>query len=56
MSRAAAIDEVTNENLPGCEISYITAIPMVEAALDSDEDSSTKTTGGDDRCVSICMQ
>jgi len=31
MSRAAAIDEVTNENLPGCKISYITAIRMLEA-------------------------
>ncbi|KAI9167470.1 Serine/threonine-protein kinase ATG1 [Paramyrothecium foliicola] len=42
MSRAAAIDEVTNENLPGCEISYITAIRMLEAVLDNDDDSSTK--------------
>lgn len=38
MSRAAAIDEVTNENLPGCEISYITAIRMLEAVLDNDDD------------------
>ncbi|KAM5345395.1 hypothetical protein ACJ41O_011257 [Fusarium nematophilum] len=39
MSRAAAIDEVTNENLAGCEISYITAIRMLEAVLDSDDDT-----------------
>ncbi|KAF5027877.1 hypothetical protein F66182_18 [Fusarium sp. NRRL 66182] len=39
MSRAAAIDEVTNENLSGCEISYITAIRMLEAVLDNDEDT-----------------
>lgn len=38
MSRAAAIDEVTNENLPGCELSYITAIRMLEAVLDNDHD------------------
>ncbi|KAH6890488.1 hypothetical protein B0T10DRAFT_320771 [Thelonectria olida] len=38
MSRAAAIDEVTNENLPGCEISYITAIRMLEAVLDNDDE------------------
>lgn len=37
MSRAAAIDEVTNENLPGCEITYITAIRMLEAVLDNNE-------------------
>ena len=42
MSRAAAIDEVTNENLPGCELSYLTAIRMLEAVLDSDEDSLVK--------------
>ncbi|KAM0341177.1 hypothetical protein ACHAPU_010192 [Fusarium lateritium] len=41
MSRAAAIDEVTNENLSGCEISYITAIRMLEAVLDTDEESTS---------------
>ncbi|KAG7410426.1 hypothetical protein DER46DRAFT_92842 [Fusarium sp. MPI-SDFR-AT-0072] len=41
MSRAAAIDEVTNENLSGCEISYITAIRMLEAVLDNDDDSGS---------------
>ncbi|PHH60159.1 hypothetical protein CDD81_2077 [Ophiocordyceps australis] len=39
MSRAAAIDEVTNEDLAGCKISYMTAIRMLEAVLDGDEDS-----------------
>lgn len=51
MSRAAAIDEVTNENLPGCEISYITAIRMLEAVLDIDDDSymdKKKLAGGKD--------
>ncbi|KAF5230046.1 hypothetical protein FAUST_10026 [Fusarium austroamericanum] len=43
MSRAAAIDEVTNENLSGCEISYITAIRMLEAVLDNDEGSGSET-------------
>lgn len=38
MSRAAAIDEVTNDNLPGCRISYVTAIRMLEAVLDTDDD------------------
>jgi serine/threonine-protein kinase ULK2 len=45
MSRAAAIDEVTNENLQGCELSYITAIRMLEAVLDHDEDTNTKKLG-----------
>lgn len=42
MSRAAAIDEVTNENLPGCEISYMTAIRMLEAVLDNDDAPSAR--------------
>ncbi|KAE8550684.1 hypothetical protein EYB25_006912 [Talaromyces marneffei] len=37
MSRAAAINELTGEDLPGCEIAYITAIRMLEAVLESDE-------------------
>ncbi|KAI1020264.1 hypothetical protein LB503_006419 [Fusarium chuoi] len=52
MSRAAAIDEVTNENLSGCEISYITAIRMLEAVLDNDDDSGSdarrSSTGKED--------
>ncbi|KAJ9617816.1 Serine/threonine-protein kinase [Knufia peltigerae] len=42
MSRAAAINELTNEDLPGCEISYVTAIRMLEAVLESDEDAMPK--------------
>jgi serine/threonine-protein kinase ULK/ATG1 len=42
MSRAAAIDEVTNENLPGCKISYVTAIRMLEAVLDNDDDGAPR--------------
>ncbi|KAK0385830.1 hypothetical protein NLU13_7007 [Sarocladium strictum] len=42
MSRAAAIDEVTNENLPGCELSYMTAIRMLEAVLDNDDEPLNK--------------
>ena len=37
MSRSAAINELTGEDLPGCEISYITAIRMLEAILENDD-------------------
>ncbi|KAL1964614.1 hypothetical protein VTN77DRAFT_6788 [Rasamsonia byssochlamydoides] len=37
MSRAAAINELTGEDLPGCEIAYVTAIRMLEAVLENDE-------------------
>ncbi|KAK6067646.1 serine threonine-protein kinase ATG1 [Seiridium cupressi] len=42
MSRAAAINEIANEDLAGCELSYVTAVRMLEAVLDSDEDVSKK--------------
>ncbi|KIX00335.1 uncharacterized protein Z518_10474 [Rhinocladiella mackenziei CBS 650.93] len=42
MSRAAAINELTNEDLTGCEISYVTAIRMLEAVLENDDDSLSK--------------
>jgi serine/threonine-protein kinase ULK/ATG1 len=38
MSRTAAINEIASEDLAGCEISYITAIRMLEAVLDNDDD------------------
>ncbi|KAI0526497.1 kinase-like domain-containing protein [Xylaria bambusicola] len=42
MSRTAAINEIANEDLGGCELSYVTAIRMLEAVLDNDDDISSK--------------
>lgn len=42
MSRAAAINEIASEDLPGCEISYVTAIRMLEAVLDTEDDHLPK--------------
>ncbi|KAI4206461.1 MAG: hypothetical protein LQ346_001087 [Caloplaca aetnensis] len=42
MSRSAAVNELVGEDLPGCEIAYITAIRMLEAVLEDDEDSALK--------------
>ncbi|KAJ5811879.1 hypothetical protein N7474_008180 [Penicillium riverlandense] len=36
MSRAAAINELTGDDLAGCEIAYVTAIRMLEAVLEND--------------------
>ncbi|KAF3398998.1 Serine/threonine-protein kinase atg1 [Talaromyces pinophilus] len=52
MSRAAAINELTGEDLPGCEIAYITAIRMLEAVLESDE-LSQSSKGGDPEKISL---
>ena len=38
MSRASAINELTGEDLPACEINYTTAIRLLEAVLEDDED------------------
>jgi serine/threonine-protein kinase ULK/ATG1 len=42
MSRTAAINEIANEDLSGCELSYVTAIRMLEAVLDNDDEISSK--------------
>ncbi|KAF1914893.1 Serine/threonine-protein kinase atg1 [Ampelomyces quisqualis] len=42
MSRTAAVDELTGHNLAGCDINYSTAIAMVEAILEDEEDSSSR--------------
>ncbi|KAI8964123.1 Serine/threonine-protein kinase ATG1 [Daldinia sp. FL1419] len=49
MSRAAAINEIANEDLSGCEISYVTAIRMLEAVLDNDEDLAKRRLSGSSR-------
>ncbi|EER45519.1 conserved hypothetical protein [Histoplasma capsulatum H143] len=45
MSRTAAINELTGEDLPGCEIAYVTAIRMLEAVLENDEEVLSKGPG-----------
>ncbi|TEA18040.1 Serine/threonine-protein kinase ATG1 [Colletotrichum sidae] len=42
MSKTAAIDEITNENLEGCVTYYVTAIRMLEAVLDNDEGATKR--------------
>lgn len=45
MSRSAAINEIANEDLPGCELSYLTAVRMLEAILEKDDDEPQKKSG-----------
>lgn len=42
MSRSAAVNELVGDDLPGCEIAYITAIRMLEAVLENDDDPTSK--------------
>jgi serine/threonine-protein kinase ULK/ATG1 len=55
MSRTAAIDEIANERLADCEAYYITAIQMLEAVLDLDDDSSRARPGSAAKDVRIDM-
>ncbi|KAI9369774.1 hypothetical protein BJX61DRAFT_127976 [Aspergillus egyptiacus] len=48
LSRTAAINELTSEDLMGCEIAYVTAIRMLEAVLEVEEQHSGPG-GGTDR-------
>lgn len=48
MSRSAAINELTGEDLPGCEISYVTAIRMLEAVLENDDEPLASKDGAGD--------
>jgi serine/threonine-protein kinase ULK/ATG1 len=51
MSRTAAINEIANEDLNGCEISYTTAIRMLEAVLDNEEDISKRRLSGNPKAA-----
>ena len=42
MSRSAAVNELVGDDLPGCEIAYVTAMRMLEAVLENDDDSIPK--------------
>jgi len=51
MSRQAAIDELTGQNLQSCDINYWTAIQMLDAILEDEETdgNSSGTTSGPTR-------
>ena len=42
MSRSAAVNELVGEDLPGCKIAYETAVRMLEAVLQDDDDPFVK--------------
>ena len=42
MSKHAAVNELVGDDFTGCEIAYMTAIRMLEAVLQDDEDSNPK--------------
>lgn len=49
MSRAAAVNELMNVDLEGCEIAYRTAVLMLQAVLDDDDAHPRKSSGRNSR-------
>lgn len=49
MSKSAAVNELVGEDLAGCERSYITAILLLEAVLEDDEESCTPRSSAKDK-------
>ncbi|KAI5304923.1 Serine/threonine-protein kinase [Ascosphaera pollenicola] len=43
LSRSAAINELTGNDLPGCEIAYVTALRMLEAVLETNYNDSSES-------------
>ncbi|KAL3428271.1 hypothetical protein PVAG01_01780 [Phlyctema vagabunda] len=56
MSRSAAINEIANEDLPGCEISYVTAIRMLEAVLENDDEDEDDSASQPKRTPNLRAQ
>ena len=58
MSRAAAVSELVGDDIAGCEIAYVTAIRMLEAVLEDDEEPRPKkdTTVNKDTRSSIAEE
>lgn len=55
MSRAAAINELTSEDLSGCKIAYGTAVLMLEAVLESEEVQHSGKRGSNDKGDKIVL-
>lgn len=48
MSRTAAVNELVGADLPGCDLNYWTAILMLEAILEDENESSSQKLENDD--------
>ena len=49
MSRSAAINELVGDDLPGCELAYVTAVRMLEAVLEDDDNAPVKNSDWSDK-------
>ena len=49
MSKTAAVNELVGDDLPGCEMAYITAIRLLEAVLEDDDEPPSKKSSTKDK-------
>ena len=49
MSKSAAVNELVCDDFPGCEIAYVTAIRMLEAVLEEDDELAPKKVVASDK-------
>ena len=49
MSKTAAVSELVGDDLLGCEMAYLTAIRLLEAVLEDDDEPSSKKTSTKDK-------
>lgn len=54
MSRASAVNELVGEDLHGCEGAYVTALRLLEAVLEVNEDGSDPLDGDDRAVIENC--
>ncbi|KAF2255352.1 Serine/threonine-protein kinase atg1 [Trematosphaeria pertusa] len=48
MSRTAAVNELVGSDLPGCDLNYWTAILMLEAILEEEDETSSRKLDGEE--------
>lgn len=56
MSKSAAVNELVGDDLWGCEMSYLTAIMLLEAILEDDDEPSSKKIISDKAAKSLSIE
>ena len=54
MSRAAAVNELVGDDLPGCEAAYATSLNLLEAIVEKREDDEPNMDDDDRRLIEKC--
>jgi serine/threonine-protein kinase ULK/ATG1 len=55
MSRASAVNELVGDDLPGCEVAYVTSLRLLEAVLERHEDDESNMDDDDRKLIEKCI-